>query len=105
MVVEKKFEFDSSGIEILKTTSASADLQIDLVEEGNVIAYVEVDSNDYVPEAERSGKKLTIRFQKGTNINIPFIKNLFDGGADVKNIRLLCQEASRSLMQTTFPAT
>ncbi len=52
----EKFEFDSSGIEILKTTSASADLQIDLVEEGNVVAYVEVDSNDYVPEAERSGK-------------------------------------------------
>lgn len=97
MVVEKKFEFDSSGIEILKTTSASADLQIDLVEEGNVIAYVEVDSNDYVPEAERSGKKLTIRFQKGTNINIPFIKNLFDGGADVKNIRLLVPRSIQEL--------
>jgi hypothetical protein len=89
MVVEKKFEFESAGIEILKVTSASADLQIDLVEKGNVVAFVEVDSNDYVPEAERSGKKLTIRFQKGTSINIPFVKNLFDGGADVKSIRLL----------------
>jgi len=89
MVVEKKFEFESAGIEILKVTSASADLQIDLVEDGNVVAFVEVDSNDYVPEAERSGKKLTIKFQKGTNINIPFIKNLFDGGADVKSIRLI----------------
>jgi len=89
MVVEKKFEFESAGIEILKVTSTSADLQIDLVEEGNVVAFVEVDSNDYVPEAERSGKKLTIRFQKGTSINIPFVKNLFDGGADVNSIRLL----------------
>jgi DUF4097 and DUF4098 domain-containing protein YvlB len=97
MVVEKKFEFDSAGIEILKISSASADLQIDLVEDGNVIAYVEVDSNDYVPEAESSGKRLSIKFQKGTNINIPFIKNLFDGGAEVKSVRLLVPKSVREL--------
>lgn len=88
MVMEKKFEFDSAGIELLKVSAASADLQIEPVEQGNIVAYVDVKGEDYVPEAEKSGKKLSIRFQKGTNIGIPFIKNLFDKQAEIDNIRL-----------------
>ncbi len=86
--MEKKFEFDSAGIEALKVSAASADLQVELVEQGNIVAFVSVSSSDYVPEADKSGSKLHIRFQRGVNIGIPFIKNLFDVQAKVENIRL-----------------
>ncbi len=56
--MEKKFEFDSAGIEALKVSAASADIQVELVEQGNIVAFVSVSTNDYVPEADRSGSKL-----------------------------------------------